>query len=106
MQRDKKVKAKDSILSKYPKLLWDVQKKIYGPVLPALVKGAEYLPIVGDLVNPPELGAGSGIRRGPQLDYSEFKGDSIETIKNKKKKKIRSFKPKKPVTGMLEAQGY
>ena len=26
--------------------------------------------------------------------------------KEKKKKKIRSFKPKKPVTGMLEAQGY
>jgi len=26
--------------------------------------------------------------------------------KKNKKKKIRSFKPKKPVTGMLEAQGY
>ena len=26
--------------------------------------------------------------------------------KGKKKKKIRSFKPKKPVTGMLESQGY
>ena len=26
--------------------------------------------------------------------------------KMRKKKKIRSFKPKKPVTGILEAQGY
>ena len=33
-------------------------------------------------------------------EYEVLKG------KGKKKKKIRSFKPKKPVTGMLEAQGY
>ena len=31
---------------------------------------------------------------------------SIMKKRKAEKKKIRSFKPKKPVTGMLESQGY
>ena len=92
-KRDKKVKAKDSILSKYPKLLWDVQKKIYGPVLPALVKGAEYLPIVGDLVNPPKLSP---------------KGHDAKVIaewKKKNKKKKETTKVEKQEKGFLKPRG-
>ena len=49
---DKRVKPNKFLTKTYPKLFWDVQKKIYGP---AVETAAESIPIVGDLVNPPKL---------------------------------------------------
>ena len=65
-------------------------------------------------------GRGGGLQgvSGDLNVWGRFTGDSSDRTKNRKKvsaKKtakrrgkpvIRSFKPKKPVTGMLEAQGY
>ena len=46
--------------------------------------------------------------KGKSFSWDSRMGDIFNragTFK-KKKKKVRSFKPKKPVTGILEGQGY
>ena len=75
----------------------------------------------GDIIKVPKkhVGRGGG-KQGVKGDLTVqhrwsgagsegWKGeDKIKGTQEKrpKRKKIRSFKPKKPVTGMLEAQGY
>ena len=86
-KRDKKVKVEDSTLSKYlerkKKKALRMAEKVW---LPAAVKASEYIPIVGDLVNPPKLSP-KGHQAEQIAKWKKKREKKKETAKAEKRRK-------------------